>query len=270
MTSTTRPGARSVLGFVQIPAMNLHPGLDVLGQPHLALSKIGDRLRKVRTAGDLVRALAAHPAQANADLVRAHEADRLHSHMIDRRRETIRHSATCQETSSRRSASIILMTRCRTTTGQVPHSPGHRRDWRTLWRRCRCGLPAPCVDRLVPSPPMPYPARGLVPLQRTAPAQHDKKALDRQRPRMVAPPPIQGPPDGRAESRHRQADPQANQNTDQRTDPLSRQNTDLPDPRTRHEETNVGRAGQLTPGQRHRTRCNDPFKDHPNRRRDQR
>ncbi|MBB4760378.1 hypothetical protein BJ971_000934 [Actinoplanes digitatis] len=39
----------------------------------------------------------------------------------------------------------------------VPHGPSHRRMWRSLWRRCSCGLPAPCVDRLVPAPPLPYP-----------------------------------------------------------------------------------------------------------------
>lgn len=39
-------------------------------------------------------------------------------------------------------------------------------------------------------------------------------------------------------------------------------------PKARHSEANVGRPGNLTPGQRHRTRCNDPFKYH--RRRDQR
>ncbi len=35
----------------------------------------------------------------------------------------------------------------------VPISPAHRRTWRSLWRRCSCGLPAPCVDRgSAPSP----------------------------------------------------------------------------------------------------------------------
>ncbi|WP_436526996.1 hypothetical protein [Actinoplanes sp. HUAS TT8] len=41
-------------------------------------------------------------------------------------------------------------------------------------------------------------------------------------------------------------------------------------PRPRHSEANVGRAGNLTPGQRHRTVCNDPFKYHLHRRRDPR
>ena len=39
----------------------------------------------------------------------------------------------------------------------VPHEPSHRRAWRSLWRRCSCGLPAPCVDRLVPPPRLPFP-----------------------------------------------------------------------------------------------------------------
>jgi hypothetical protein len=41
-----------------------------------------------------------------------------------------------------------------TPIGPVPDSPRHRRDWRTLWRRCICGLPAPCIDaRLTLRPP---------------------------------------------------------------------------------------------------------------------
>lgn len=51
------------------------------------------------------------------------------------------------------------MTRRRETTALVPVEPRHRRTWQSLWRRCRCGLPAPCVDRLVPSPPLPFPPR---------------------------------------------------------------------------------------------------------------
>jgi hypothetical protein len=39
----------------------------------------------------------------------------------------------------------------------VPHEPSHRRVWRSWWRRCSCGLPAPCVDRLVPAPRLPFP-----------------------------------------------------------------------------------------------------------------
>jgi hypothetical protein len=44
--------------------------------------------------------------------------------------------------------------------GPVPHEPSHRRAWRSLWRRCSCGLPAPCVDRLVPAPRLPFPRYG--------------------------------------------------------------------------------------------------------------
>jgi len=72
----------SVVGLVQIPPVDLHPTLDVVGQPHLALGEVGYRLRKVGTAGDLVRTLAAYPTQADADLVRAHESDRFRGHEI--------------------------------------------------------------------------------------------------------------------------------------------------------------------------------------------
>lgn len=34
----------------------------------------------------------------------------------------------------------------------VPLAPRHRRDWRTWWRRCTCGLPWPCPDRRLPVP----------------------------------------------------------------------------------------------------------------------
>ncbi len=43
------------------------------------------------------------------------------------------------------------MPRRRTPIPPVPDSPRHRRDWRTLWRRCICGLSAPCVDSRVPA-----------------------------------------------------------------------------------------------------------------------
>jgi hypothetical protein len=49
------------------------------------------------------------------------------------------------------------MTRRRPTTQPVPVTPTHRRDWRTLWRRCSCGLTCPCVDRLVPVKRRPFP-----------------------------------------------------------------------------------------------------------------
>lgn len=39
------------------------------------------------------------------------------------------------------------MTTRRRTTPPVPMSPIHRRSWRSLWRRCSCGLKEPCIDR---------------------------------------------------------------------------------------------------------------------------
>ena len=51
------------------------------------------------------------------------------------------------------------MTRRRQTSKPVPLTPTHRRDWRTFWRRCACGLTSPCVDRLVPATPRPFPPR---------------------------------------------------------------------------------------------------------------
>jgi len=51
------------------------------------------------------------------------------------------------------------MTRRRQTPKPVPLTPTHRRDWRTFWRRCTCGLTSPCVDRLVPATPRPFPPR---------------------------------------------------------------------------------------------------------------
>lgn len=43
------------------------------------------------------------------------------------------------------------------STPPVPIGPLHRRTWRTLWRRCTCGLPEPCVDRLTTTPLPPVP-----------------------------------------------------------------------------------------------------------------
>ncbi len=43
------------------------------------------------------------------------------------------------------------MTSRRRTTTPVPMSPIHRRSWRSLWRRCSCGLKEPCIDRLTTS-----------------------------------------------------------------------------------------------------------------------
>lgn len=62
----------------------------------------------------------------------------------------------------------------------VPHEPSHQRTWRSLWRRCSCGLPAPCVDRLVPAPPLPFPPK------RAAPADHRSTPGDGTHPPMSA------------------------------------------------------------------------------------
>jgi hypothetical protein len=43
--------------------------------------------------------------------------------------------------------------------------PIHRRLWRTFWRRCSCGLPAPCVGRRVPAPVPPPLNRADVPAE---------------------------------------------------------------------------------------------------------
>jgi hypothetical protein len=52
----------------------------------------------------------------------------------------------------------------------VPYEPSHRRTWRSLWRRCSCGLPSPCVDRLVPAPPLPFPPNRVSPADRRSTA----------------------------------------------------------------------------------------------------
>ena len=59
------------------------------------------------------------------------------------------------------------MTRRRQTPEPVPLTPTHRRDWRTFWRRCTCGLTSPCVDRLVPATPRPFPPRTATAIHRS-------------------------------------------------------------------------------------------------------
>lgn len=51
------------------------PVVDVVGSPNLALREIGYGLGKVGAAGDLVDALPADAAQAEADLMGADEMD---------------------------------------------------------------------------------------------------------------------------------------------------------------------------------------------------
>ena len=58
-------------------AVGSDPGVDVLSRPDLALREIRDGLREVGTAGDLIRALAADPAEADTDLVRTDQLDLL-------------------------------------------------------------------------------------------------------------------------------------------------------------------------------------------------
>ena len=55
------------------------------------------------------------------------------------------------------------MTRRRRSTQPVPLTLNHRATWRTLWRRCICGLPTPCIDKLTPPPQPPYPPRPAPP-----------------------------------------------------------------------------------------------------------
>ncbi|MGI5215684.1 hypothetical protein [Plantactinospora sp. CA-290183] len=38
----------------------------------------------------------------------------------------------------------------------VPYAPRHRRDWRRLWRYCRCGHRWRCPDSRVPPTSPPY------------------------------------------------------------------------------------------------------------------
>ena len=72
------------------------------------------------------------------------------------------------------------MTWRRRASRPVPLTPTHRRDWRTFWRRCTCGLTSPCVDRLVPATLQPFPPR-------TATATHPSAgSLEERSPRYPA------------------------------------------------------------------------------------
>ena len=51
------------------------PVVDVVGGPDLALCKVGDGPREVGAAGDLIDALPADSAEADADLMGADETD---------------------------------------------------------------------------------------------------------------------------------------------------------------------------------------------------
>jgi hypothetical protein len=115
------------------------------------------------------------------------------------------------------------MTRSRRTSGRtsvpVRFHPNHRRDWRTMWRRCICGLPAPCIDRVPPAPPPPYPPRDS-PTSDQVP--QGRQGIYRSRAALPDAGGPQVPPEGVIPAR------------------------------ATHPESNVGRAGRLTPAQQHR------------------
>ncbi len=67
----------------------------------------------------------------------------------------------------------------------VPVNPAHRRTWRTLWRRCSCGLPAPCVDARAPGPDPTRPPADTRP--RTEPPAEAESAASPTPSRVVRP-----------------------------------------------------------------------------------
>ena len=87
------------------------------------------------------------------------------------------------------------MTRSRRSTSPVPLQPTHRRSWRTFWRRCTCGLAAPCVDRAVPPKERPFPPRGSDVAIGRAPCHTDSGSRPHQRSRTAST--SQADPDGR-------------------------------------------------------------------------
>lgn len=56
------------------------PRFDVVGRPHLASSQHGNWSREVLTAGDLVHALPANPAEPDANLMSTHQTQQPSSH----------------------------------------------------------------------------------------------------------------------------------------------------------------------------------------------
>ena len=88
----------------------------------------------------------------------------------------------------------------------VPIAPIHRRSWRTLWRRCSCGLSEPCVDRLTTARPAPdtlsdaasaHHRAADVPLGATDPASLNAGATEDPTPDTSAPHPQRGKPEPR-------------------------------------------------------------------------
>jgi hypothetical protein len=88
------------------------------------------------------------------------------------------------------------MTRSRRSTSPVPLQPTHRRSWRTFWRRCTCGLTAPCVDRVVPPKERPFPPRRSDVAIGRASCHTDSGSRPRQRSRAAST--SQPDPDGRS------------------------------------------------------------------------
>ena len=79
----------------------------------------------------------------------------------------------------------------------VPIAPAHRRSWRTLWRRCSCGLAEPCVDRLTMSRPLPTQSSPAE-FETSSPANPHGPSLPALRPAHPADPPTLRLPTPRA------------------------------------------------------------------------
>lgn len=120
------------------------------------------------------------------------------SRLMTSRRKTTSGMTSSGMTSSR--MTIRRMTRRRPTGAPILFGPAHRRDWRRLWRRCTCGLAAPCIDRRVPATEFPIPTRSLPAVSIPA----------RDRDPLTGPPAASGsPPVGPAGSRPERAFPQS-------------------------------------------------------------
>jgi hypothetical protein len=172
------------------------------------------------------------------------------------------------------------MTSRRATPPPIPYRPSHRRDWRTFWRRCICGLRAPCIDRLVPAEPLPFPRLPAATAVGRAPS-HGRVRTPGHRPAAVADGRAAvadgraavadgraAAPTGRAVSRASPwhgggpADPLAATPTATTTPPRDRAaaptglRRPAPPPAGRghagRAQAQIGRAGSLTPAQTHR------------------
>jgi hypothetical protein len=94
------------------------------------------------------------------------------------------------------------MTTRRRTTPPVPMSPIHRSSWRSLWRRCSCGLKEPCIDRLT-TPELYLPAEQAPPPpsspSRPQAQRHPDGAMVQGGIRAAVPPGAAGPHCGEAD-----------------------------------------------------------------------